>query len=527
LPSDWANYINLVVYKDGEVVTNTVNGTRAVDAGTYRLEFTFKDEVKNAKGASNIYFVTKNGTQYPSATVTCTVKKLEIVVAGWSSKPPIPTFTSDDVSYDFYEVVYLDKNENIITKDEILSGKYNETKCYAYVKPVFGMEDNVNISTVDGSTLYEWYMTFNDSATEKVAPALRQTEFAYNGKAVNIVKYLNDNYDSATMVVSGDLGKTNVGSYKIYISLDGTQNVVWADDYEGIVVLEFNINKASVTVTWDKNGSTPVIKSDLPDDAIEYEYYKDGVKVDKDSLQDGESYEVRAKISDEYSDNYDFEGLSDNEAVTTFSYVDTSSTGGNGGNGNGNGDGNGGSGNGGSGNGDGNGTSNANENGNGSGSGNGNGTNGGDDSNNVVDNNGNNNGGSDSADIGNGDIGSSGTTDISTSEDLPLWQIIVGSISFVVGFIAYVQAGINNRAARRMNRRTNHMKCSTVGVGLALLALFGIENVGWTVIAIVLLALCILGIGAWIVSKIKRAVAEDRMGMTAVMMVALIMAVAE
>jgi hypothetical protein len=62
-----------------------------------------------------------------------------------------------------------------------------------------------------------------------------------------------------------------------------------------------------------------------------------------------------------------------------------------------------------------------------------------------------------------------------------------------------------------MNRRTNHMKCSTVGVGLALLALFGIENVGWTVIAIVLLALCILGIGAWIVSKIKRAVAEDRM----------------
>jgi multisubunit Na+/H+ antiporter MnhG subunit len=100
---------------------------------------------------------------------------------------------------------------------------------------------------------------------------------------------------------------------------------------------------------------------------------------------------------------------------------------------------------------------------------------------------------------------------LSIPSDFPLWQIIVGSISFVVGFIAYVQAGINNRAARRMNRRTNHMKCSTVGVGLALLALFGIENVGWTVIAIVLLALCILGIGAWIVSKIKRAVAEDRM----------------
>jgi hypothetical protein len=54
---------------------------------------------------------------------------------------------------------------------------------------------------------------------------------------------------------------------------------------------------------------------------------------------------------------------------------------------------------------------------------------------------------------GTGDIGSSGTTGISIPEDFPLWQVIVGSISFVVGFIAYVKAGENNRVARRLKRK--------------------------------------------------------------------------
>jgi hypothetical protein len=320
LPSDWANYIDLVVKKDGVDVTEaTNNGTQVVDAGVYTLTFTFKDAVKSSNAnVSNISFINKSGTTYDSAQVTSTVKKLEIVVAGWYNKPPKPIFTSDDVSYDFYEVVYLDENKNIISKEEAASEDNYGKRCYAYVKPVFGMEDNIEISTVDGSELYEWYMTYDGDAKEMSAPTLNKSEFTYDGKTVNIVKYLND-FDKDAMIASGDLGKSAAGTYTIYITLNAEENVVWADDIS-YVVLTYTINKAEVSVTWDTSGATPVIKTDLPDDAIEYEYYQDGVKVDKDDLEDGESYEVRATISDKYKDNYDFGDLTGDEAVTTFSY---------------------------------------------------------------------------------------------------------------------------------------------------------------------------------------------------------------
>jgi hypothetical protein len=420
LDPDWQNYLTLTVYKDDEIIDTTNNATQVKNAGNYILKFAFKDAVKG-----NILWVDSDGTTYRTAAqVYCTINKVNIVVTGWSSKPPVPTFTDETISSSYYYVVYENTETNEkMTEDE--AAECYDTICIAYVMPTTGMEDNVTVSYASGNDKYEWYQykRYHADATVDTytAPDLTKNEFEYSGEVLSIVSFLN-NYDDEAMIVGGDVQPNGAGSYTIYISLDGLKNAKWegtGDDQ--VIVINYTIAEGKITVEWNTSGAIPVLSTNLPDGAITYKFYKNNSVVSKNNLKDGETYEVIATLSGDYANNYDFtkDGSQSNSTATTFTYVKanennggTGTNGGGTGSGNGSGDVGGGTGSGTSGNNgtnDNNGTSGASENG--SGTNGTNDTNGSNGSNNAADNNGTNNGGNtagngsgDSADIGNGDI---------------------------------------------------------------------------------------------------------------------------
>ncbi|MBD5099948.1 MAG: hypothetical protein HDT29_01415 [Clostridiales bacterium] len=141
--------------------------------------------------------------------------------------------------------------------------------------------------------------------------------------SANIVKkYYKDSVSDGNLLSEAP---TNVGKYILVVSLqEGLE-----DDYEIIIKnVEFEIEKAKITVAWDKSGAIPKISNgDKYKDIIGYIYYdSDGNELPNDAeLEIGKTYTVKAILKGNYGDNYEFisedgvtvlDGITDKEEFT-------------------------------------------------------------------------------------------------------------------------------------------------------------------------------------------------------------------
>lgn len=97
-----------------------------------------------------------------------------------------------------------------------------------------------NYAWSDGSTANKT-ATITINAAKVTKPTPKQTEFVYSGSAVNFLASYVNNYDSATMNVSGKTSETIPGDYSTTFALKNG-NYHWADDSTGNLQLNWKIS---------------------------------------------------------------------------------------------------------------------------------------------------------------------------------------------------------------------------------------------------------------------------------------------
>ncbi len=141
-----------------------------------------------------------------------------------------------------------------------------------------------------------------DGALHGIELSIREGNFSLNKL---IIKYYKDSISEDNLLEGAP---SNSGKYIVTFSLNETD----AEDYYlSKEQIEFEIAKKRITAEWSTSGKSPEISgiSETEKEVIEYEYYdENGNVVEKSQLEEGKTYSVKAKIKDEYRNNYEFVG---------------------------------------------------------------------------------------------------------------------------------------------------------------------------------------------------------------------------
>lgn len=127
-------------------------------------------------------------------------------------------------------------------------------------------------------------------------------------KAENITEYF-DGFDGTKMTIKDSTGK-KAGTYSIVFGIKDTALHKWDTSNENEVEVTWEIEKTKITLKWTTvNGKSVIV---LPNEYIEHDLFDyiytkaDGTIVNDEELVKGETYNVVAKLKEEYRENIDF-----------------------------------------------------------------------------------------------------------------------------------------------------------------------------------------------------------------------------
>ncbi len=236
----------------------------------------------------------------------------------------------------------------------------------------------------------------------------------------------------------------NAGDYVVELSLSESDEESY---YLSENTIAFSIAKAKIKVEWNTDGSVPVISNlgDALKDVVGYIYYdSDGNKLpDGATLEKGKTYKVQAVILGENADNYEFVDKQ-GEVIESGETENVEFT--------------------------------------------------------VKSSN--NSGGSNIGGIGGEEIDAF----INKLKDLPLWQISVSAIGFIL-ILAFLSKTVSNENKRRKAKKTTENKYKTYYAG----AFLGMASSGWTAIACAVLGGVVVSLVVMIISGVRKRKAEEQL----------------
>ncbi|MDE6273697.1 MAG: hypothetical protein K2L87_01450, partial [Clostridiales bacterium] len=304
---DWAEYLNVTVkYVEPDSITGAGTefaGTDAVNAGRYLVTFEFKSEL-----LGGAMWDSGNTMQQ---TVSVTVEKLKLTMTGWDAKlPPNPMFTTEPESKYYKRIIWdMDGNEVDIT-----AIKYNTTyRAEIRVAEEYG--DNVEIEFAEGVENICEFTTDPDPnldpPREIVKPTFEQDSLVYNGEDQTFVLKWTTAGDERYFEITGELTQKNAGDYEVRIRFIEGANARWSDGTASELVLSFSITKAIIAEEWNEydreTNAYPTLKDARIAGLVTYEYFDlEGNPIAESDLENGTTYRVRARLTDEAYENYAF-----------------------------------------------------------------------------------------------------------------------------------------------------------------------------------------------------------------------------
>ncbi len=317
LDEDWEEYMTLSIKKGVE----TVSGTSVKDAGTYVVVCTILGSLHNSAVWANKQTVDQ------SCSIIISPRILK--VTGWQGKPSVPVFDGGAAA-GMYEVVYKDASENVVANPA--DGLHYGQRIRATVAVPAGMTGNVLIVYDEDTKNYSEFIIFDPSEAPKLLkfPELVKAELEYNfDEQTFVIKNWKDYKEWIDVLGDNPLvvDAEFIGTRTVKIALKSDKNVMWDDLSDGIFELEITVVRGRISENMDLSQSLPVLSFEGMDEwidwkgIVEYEYYDmDGSPVKPNRMKEGETYEVVARIKDEYADKFGFGSELLTETSATFVY---------------------------------------------------------------------------------------------------------------------------------------------------------------------------------------------------------------
>ncbi len=228
LPSDWADYVEFEIEKNGDPFTgNTIS-----DVGTYNIKISIKPSM-----AGNAIW--DDESPFAVQQVVKIIPR-NIEITGWTNTSGVPVpQTVDPGDLDYIEYIYSKMDGTSVTYNEVLASPNTTFNIKAQSK--FG--DNVIISAVGAAQDNETFSTPGNPAspsTPVAKPSLVENSKEYTGSAII---FELTGFDSENMVVDGSLSVTEIGVYSVTIRFRDGVNYCWDDNTRDPFILEFSVTE--------------------------------------------------------------------------------------------------------------------------------------------------------------------------------------------------------------------------------------------------------------------------------------------
>jgi len=196
----------------------TMSGdTNGIDAGTYTVTFTLKDN-----------YVWSDGTSEPK-TVNWVIKKQSVTV---------PTASNTSLTYNGSQQTKTFNNYN----SSLMTVSGNSATNAGTHSATFVLKDVTNYQWSDG-TMTNKTVNWTIAKQSISKPTVVSTSsYTYDGSAKTVIT----NIDSK-LSVSGNVSATNAGSYTATVSLPDTTNYQWSDGSTTAITKSWSITKATIS----------------------------------------------------------------------------------------------------------------------------------------------------------------------------------------------------------------------------------------------------------------------------------------
>ncbi|MCM1394431.1 MAG: hypothetical protein NC179_06015, partial [[Eubacterium] siraeum] len=233
LPSDWADYVEFEVKKNGDPFT----GTSISDVGIYDAVIKFKSDM-----TSNAVWSDKSS--FPVQLYVKIIPR-NIEITDWENTTGIPSpITDDPDGLDYLDYEFTKADGTSVTKQDV----NNSINTTFNVKAVSKYGDNVVVSAAADTADNQTFSTPgnpNVPATPIDKPTLVEDSKEYTGDELT---FELDGFDNATMMImDGTLTVTDVGEYSIIIRFKDGVNYCWNDNTRDPIMLTFSVTEQTVT----------------------------------------------------------------------------------------------------------------------------------------------------------------------------------------------------------------------------------------------------------------------------------------
>ncbi|MDE6550481.1 MAG: hypothetical protein K2M44_03175 [Clostridia bacterium] len=301
--------VNKITY-DGRV--HTIYDFSPIGFDASIMDITVNADTLQSVGVYNATIKLKSGINYSWTTGDNTVDRsaVELTFEITILKIVKPS-DGAQLMYNGREQTYIPVgyNADFVT----LSGNKGTTRGVYTATAV--LNDKVNTCWDDGTTL-DISFTWEIVRGVLQAPAISSPDsVTYNGSEYRLLDIIGA-YDNTLIELGGQLTAQDAGVYRFTARLLDADNYKWDDTLnasaQGVIELDWIINKAKLPSIWDKSGNTPVIV--IPDGLkslvqLQYYYYdSNGTQVAADALAIGKTYKVIARLAGGCERNIEFVG---------------------------------------------------------------------------------------------------------------------------------------------------------------------------------------------------------------------------